>query len=45
MSASSRRAALSLAEFLAFEQGDRHVLVLMTDMTSYAEALRDHTPQ
>ncbi|MCB0190072.1 MAG: V-type ATP synthase subunit B, partial [Caldilineaceae bacterium] len=34
------RVALSLAEFLAFEQG-MHVLVLMTDMTSYAEALRE----
>lgn len=34
------RVALSLAEFLAFEQG-MHVLVLMTDMTSYAEAMRE----
>lgn len=34
------RVALSLAEFLAFEQG-MHVLVLLTDMTSYAEALRE----
>jgi len=34
------RAALTLAEYLAFEQGT-HVLVLMTDMTNYAEALRE----
>ena len=34
------RAALTAAEYLAFEQ-DRHVLVLMTDMTNYAEALRE----
>jgi V/A-type H+/Na+-transporting ATPase subunit B len=34
------RAALSLAEFLAFEHG-YHVLVLMTDVTNYAEALRE----
>ena len=34
------RVALSLAEFLAFERG-MHVLVIMTDMTSYAEALRE----
>ncbi len=34
------RVALSLAEFLAFERG-YHVLVLMTDMTNYAEALRE----
>lgn len=34
------RAALTAAEYLAFEQ-DRHVLVLMTDMTHYAEALRE----
>ena len=34
------RAALTLAEYLAFEQ-DAHVLVLMTDMTNYAEALRE----
>ena len=34
------RIALSLAEFLAFEHG-YHVLVLMTDMTNYAEALRE----
>ena len=34
------RVALSLAEFLAYEH-DYHVLVLMTDMTNYAEALRE----
>jgi V/A-type H+/Na+-transporting ATPase subunit B len=34
------RAALCLAEFLAFEYG-YHVLVLMTNMTNYAEALRE----
>ena len=34
------RVALTLAEFLAFEHG-YHVLVLMTDITNYAEALRE----
>ena len=34
------RCALTAAEYLAFEQG-MHVLVIMTDMTSYAEALRE----
>jgi V/A-type H+-transporting ATPase subunit B len=34
------RVALCLAEFLAFEHGYQ-VLVLMTDMTNYAEALRE----
>jgi V/A-type H+-transporting ATPase subunit B len=34
------RVALSLAEFLAFEHG-YHVLVLMTDLTNYAEAMRE----
>ncbi len=34
------RCALTAAEYLAFEQ-DMHVLVVMTDMTSYAEALRE----
>ena len=34
------RAALTLAEFLAFEKG-MHVLVIMTDMTNYCEALRE----
>jgi V/A-type H+-transporting ATPase subunit B len=33
------RAALTLAEFLAFER-DMHVLVVFTDMTNYCEALR-----
>ncbi|NLS80184.1 MAG: V-type ATP synthase subunit B [Chloroflexi bacterium] len=33
------RAALTLAEFLAFEKG-MHVLVILTDMTNYCEALR-----
>ena len=33
------RAALTLAEYLAFER-DMHVLVVMTDMTNYCEALR-----
>ena len=31
--------ALTCAEYLAFEN-DMHVLVIMTDMTTYAEALR-----
>jgi V/A-type H+-transporting ATPase subunit B len=34
------RVALTMAEFLAFEQ-NRHVLVVMTDMTAYCEALRE----
>ncbi len=34
------RMALTCAEYLAFEQ-DMHVLVIMTDMTNYAEALRE----
>ncbi|QRX90234.1 V-type ATP synthase subunit B [Streptomyces noursei] len=34
------RLALTVAEHLAFD-GGRHVLVIMTDMTSYAEALRE----
>lgn len=34
------RVALCLAEFLAFEHG-YHVLVLLTDVTNYAEALRE----
>lgn len=34
------RVALTAAEYLAFELG-YHVLVIMTDMTSYAEALRE----
>jgi V/A-type H+/Na+-transporting ATPase subunit B len=37
------RLALTIAEHLAFDpdQGGRHILVVMTDMTSYAEALRE----
>ncbi|MBI9045744.1 MAG: V-type ATP synthase subunit B [Anaerolineaceae bacterium] len=34
------RAALATAEYLAF-QHDRHVLVILTDMTNYCEALRE----
>ena len=34
------RTALTLAEHLAFER-DMHVLVIMTDMTNYCEALRE----
>jgi len=34
------RAALTLAEFLAFDLG-MHVLVIMTDMTNYCESLRE----
>ncbi len=34
------RAALTLAEYLAYER-DMHVLVILTDMTNYAEALRE----
>ncbi len=34
------RAGLTLAEYLAFEH-EAHVLVLMTDMTNYCEALRE----
>jgi V/A-type H+-transporting ATPase subunit B len=34
------RAALTAAEYLAFTQG-RHVLVIMSDMTNYCEALRE----
>ncbi|KAK6035355.1 ATP synthase alpha/beta family, nucleotide-binding domain protein [Cooperia oncophora] len=33
------RMALTAAEFLAYQCG-RHVVVVMTDMTAYAEALR-----
>jgi V/A-type H+-transporting ATPase subunit B len=32
--------ALTAAEYLAFDEG-RHVLVIMTDMTNYCEALRE----
>jgi V/A-type H+-transporting ATPase subunit B len=34
------RAALTAAEYLAFEKG-WHILVILTDMTAYAEALRE----
>ncbi len=34
------RVALTAAEYLAYEKG-KHVLVIMTDMTSYCEALRE----
>jgi V/A-type H+-transporting ATPase subunit B len=34
------RCALTAAEYLAFELG-MHILVIMTDMTAYAEALRE----
>ena len=34
------RAALTFAEYLAYEE-DMHVLVVMTDMTNYCEALRE----
>ncbi len=34
------RCALTAAEYLAFEE-NKHILVIMTDMTSYSEALRE----
>ena len=34
------KVALTVAEYLAFEK-DMHILVVLTDMTSYAEALRE----
>lgn len=37
---STPRMALTAAEYLAFEQ-DMHVLVIITDITNYAEALRE----
>ena len=37
---STPRMALTCAEYLAFEKG-MHVLVIMTDITNYAEALRE----
>ena len=37
---STPRMALSAAEFLAFEKG-MHVLVILTDITNYAESLRE----
>lgn len=36
------KCALTAAEYLAFKLG-KHVLVVMTDMTSYAEALREYS--
>ena len=41
---STPRMALTCAEFLAFEK-DMHVLVILTDMTNYCEALREVWPQ
>lgn len=37
---STPRCALAAAEYLAFEEG-MHILVVMTDITSYCEALRE----
>ncbi|MDQ2085129.1 V-type ATP synthase subunit B [Herbivorax sp. ANBcel31] len=37
---STPRSALTAAEYLAFEK-DMHVLVILTDITNYAEALRE----
>ncbi|MEA3422688.1 MAG: V-type ATP synthase subunit B [Bacillota bacterium] len=37
---SAPRCALTAAEYLAFEE-DMHILVVMTDITSYCEALRE----
>ena len=34
------RLALTTAEYLAYQCG-RHVLVILTDMSSYSEALRE----
>ena len=34
------RCALTVAEYLAFEK-NMHILVIMTDLTSYCEALRE----
>ena len=34
------RIALTTAEYLAYEWG-KHVLVILTDMSSYADALRE----
>lgn len=36
------RIALTVSEYLAFEQG-MHILVIMTDMTKYGEALRQNS--
>lgn len=38
------RAALTAAEYLAYEK-NMHILVILTDMTSYAEALREISSQ
>ena len=38
------RCALTAAEYLAFEQG-MHILVIMTDVTAYCEALRNFPPR
>ena len=35
-----RRLALTTAEYLAYTKG-KHVLVILTDMSSYADALRE----
>jgi len=40
---STPRMALTCAEYLAFEKG-MHVLVILTDLTNYAEALRKEVP-
>ena len=37
---STPRMALTAAEYLAFEK-DMHVLVILTDITNYADALRE----
>lgn len=37
---STPRVVLTVAEFLSFEKG-MHILVILTDMTNYAEALRE----
>lgn len=34
------KVALTVAEYLAYEKG-MHILVILTDMTSYAEAMRE----
>jgi V/A-type H+-transporting ATPase subunit B len=36
------RCALTVAEYLAYEK-NMHILVILTDMTSYAEALREYS--
>ncbi len=37
------KVALTVAEYLAFEK-NMHILVILTDMTAYAEALREVSP-